>query len=505
MQLRNMVKKPGRTLTALVRPQQVSRQGSSNLRQADFGREEIDYLIHKLKGEGKLSGQQMMDALVADFIGADAADTCVCKRSWDRFWQPMLSLGYQKLKSAYTEVEWPKKHQYGPALAKAFVPVYEDIEIGYDKTVNLPTHAHSFLTTQGDNPVSMYVNAELQGDAWNPPTLVVQIKREHKAVAEKFLATVDKWVRESNIYKDAVTSFEGGYLRFMKIPPCSWKDVILPANIIKQVRRSTVDMLKRRATFYDVGLGVRRSILLDGPPGVGKTQVNRALSNEVYAAPETKCSIMWVSTKSIGRAQDIKELYSAARTLAPTLLVLEDVDLIGRARGAEGPSYLLGELLTQMDGAEDNRGLITVATTNDLSSIDYALTKRPGRFDRLLSVPLPTADARDVMLRRFIQARKGMIERGMMRGASSLWTALVQATSGMTGAYLQEVVNSAVIEAINMGSVQGGRPILRKSHFSEALGLVQDSFNKGPRDLETNQIKSKRDPSNYAVEPPEEA
>lgn len=480
--------KPTLTVQAATGPQ---------IRQA-FGREEIDYFISKLnqKDPNELPDRyNMLKQMTADFLGHDAMDSCVVRREWTPFWQPMLCLGFWTVAKHYDETDWKRKHKWGPYVADEFVPVYEDVEVGPDKKVHTASTANIFLHTKCDKRIPMHVSASLRGSMFGDPNISVEIHRDHKDIGEKFLQDVDTWIRDANIYTNKLLTFtggRGGRLSFMEVPPCSWKDVILPPKIIKQVRRATVDMLQRRATFFDLGQGVRRSILLDGAPGVGKTQVNRALSNEVYASPETEATIIWVSTKSIESAKDVKSLYTAARTCAPTLLLLEDVDLIGASRGHTHDNYLLGELLTQMDGAEDNRGLITVATTNDLAKIDYALTKRPGRFDRVMKVPLPSAEARDVMIRRFAEARQAVFAKDLRSADDSTgmtkWAQIIEATEGMTGAYLQELINTAVIEAVVNDQVRDGKPVLRAADLLEALDLINESFNASPRDLQTNKL-----------------
>jgi SpoVK/Ycf46/Vps4 family AAA+-type ATPase len=512
MSLRRFLKEGGSRLSTqalLARPPEpplTIRSASANpqLRQA-FGREEIDYFISKLneKDENALpSRYAMMKQMVGDFLGHDAMDSCIVRREWSAFWQPMLCLGFWQVSSHYEETDWKRKHKWGAHLADEFVPVFEDVEVGPEKKVHTASTANIFLHTKKKERIPMHVSASLRGDMFSDPSISVEIHRDHKDVAEAFLQDVDQWIRDANIYKDKLLTFtggRGGRLSFLTVPPCSWDDVILPEKIIKQIRRATVDMLKRRDTFYDVGLGVRRSILLDGPPGVGKTQTNRALSHEVYASADTQATIIWVSTKSIESAKDVKGLYQAARTCAPTLLLLEDVDLIGASRGYSRDNYLLGELLTQMDGAEDNRGLITVATTNDLAKIDYALTKRPGRFDRVMPIPLPSVKAREVMLKRFATARKAIFARDCREGDESTgmtkWAQIVQATEGMTGAYLQELINTAVIEAINNDQVKDGKPVLRAADLLEALELINESFNASPRDLKTNKLR--REPEGF--------
>jgi cell division protease FtsH len=514
MSLRRFLKEGGSRLSSqalLSRPPKppltVQAAASPQLREA-FGREDIDYFISKLnqKDPDELpSRYAMLKQMTGDFLGHEAMDSCIVRREWNPFWQPMLCLGFWQVSSHYEETDWKRKHKWGAHVADEFVPVYEDVEVGPDKKVHTASTANIFLHTKCKKRIPMHVSASLRGDMFSDPNISVEVHRDHKEIAEAFLQDVDTWIRDANIYKDKLLTFtggRGGRLSFLQVPPCQWSDVILPPKIIKQIRRATVDMLKRRDTFYDVGLGVRRSILLDGPPGVGKTQTNRALSNEVYATAETQATIIWVSTKSIESAKDVKGLYSAARTCAPTLLLLEDVDLIGASRGYSRDNYLLGELLTQMDGAEDNRGLITVATTNDLAKIDYALTKRPGRFDRVMPIPLPSVEAREVMLKRFATARKAQFAKDCREADESTgmtkWMQILEATEGMTGAYLQELVNTAVIEAVNNDQVKNGQPILKASDLLEALDLINESFNASPRDLQTNKLLKTKGP--YATD-----
>jgi cell division protease FtsH len=437
----------------------------------------VDYFFDKLKqaSENQVGRSEKLRAVVEDFLGVGATDICVVKKGWASFLKPMVCLAFSETTKSFDSVEWLKEHKYGQDLASDFIPDYSDIVVGLHQTANVSTSQSLFLRSKKGNPI--FVEANLEG-GWSGLSIMCQVAKNDKHIAQNFIHAVEHWMSRNNIYKNKLLAFEAGNLNFLETTKCSWSDVILPPDIIKQVRQSTVDMLKRRAVFFDTGLGVRRSILLDGPPGVGKTQVNRALSSEVYSSPETTATVIWVSAKSIEDSSEIRQLYDAARSLSPTLLLMEDVDLIGKARGSYGTSHLLGELLTQMDGAEDNSGLITIATTNDLASIDYALTSRPGRFDRLIPIPLPGKEARSLMLSRFVQVRKA----GLSKEASSqdFWESLLTKTEGFTGAYLSEVVNTAVIEAVNSDSLTSKkRPLLSKKHIAEAVDTVRKNFRIG--------------------------
>jgi SpoVK/Ycf46/Vps4 family AAA+-type ATPase len=136
-------------------------------------------------------------------------------------------------------------------------------------------------------------------------------------------------------------------------------------------------------------------------------------------------------------------VFKLARQLKPTILFLEDLDLYAGER-ASGGSVTLGELLSQMDGLEENDGLIVVATTNDLEVIEPAMRDRPSRFDVVLEVGLPEADARRQILTRALARQKpttDLIERA------------VAETAGLSGAQLQEVAIVAIQRAIFRGDV----------------------------------------------------
>src|SRR5207244_10841293 len=133
------------------------------------------------------------------------------------------------------------------------------------------------------------------------------------------------------------------------------------------------------------GLPVRPRWVLAGPPGVGKTQVFRALTHERAGL----YTILWLTPQSFGPFCNMASLFAFARALQPTLLLWEDLDLVVRNRHDPFTAGLLGELLAQLDGAESSTGLITCASTNDTSALDTALSARPSRFDRIVHIGPP--------------------------------------------------------------------------------------------------------------------
>ena len=196
-------------------------------------------------------------------------------------------------------------------------------------------------------------------------------------------------------------------------------------------------MLAQRELFRQNGIPQRRGILLYGPPGTGKTMVGKVLAGLGVA------SLIWATAADFSSVEAVRRVFKLARQLKPTILFLEDLDLYAGER-ASGGSVTLGELLSQMDGLEENDGLIVVATTNDLEVIEPAMRDRPSRFDVVLEVGLPEADARRQILTRAFARQKPtseLIERAVVE------------TAGLSGAQLQEVAIVAIQQAIFRGDV----------------------------------------------------
>lgn len=441
------------------------KSAKAGLRQGSFDQTSIDYLIQRLREPGQ--PRPTLDVVFSDFLECEPVDIESHTKDWSDFWFPMMCEAFAQASAAHTSFDWVKRHQWGPAFSTSLKPTYKEVKVGLDREATLMVSGTLFLETKGGTRLV----CTLIPPGFEPPSIKVLVKSGNALAAKQLLGWVGAHMDSHNIYKDKVLAFADNQLQFQRVARMRWEDVVLPSNLTNELRTATLDMLRNRATFYDVGLGVRRSILLEGDPGVGKTQCCRALSNELYEDPSTVATVIWVSAKSIQSTRSIKLLYTAARELAPTALFMEDVDLIGGHRRSGGDDYLLGELLTQMDGAEDNRGLITIATTNDAQQISRALTKRPGRFDRVFTVPLPDASARGVMLARFLKQRKAALELD-----KSDMDRVISGMEGMTGAFIQEVVNTAVIEAVTRGEVEGGKPLIGLARLARSLKTVRDTF-----------------------------
>jgi len=211
----------------------------------------------------------------------------------------------------------------------------------------------------------------------------------------------------------------------------SWDNILLPAELIRTIRTHVEGFLKHRDRLRALGVKARRGLILSGPPGTGKTLVGKILADTLDV------SFMWVTPRHIENAQSFADILTAARFVAPAVVFLEDLDLFAEEREA-GCWVGMGELMNQLDGAAENDGLVTIATTNRLQVIEKALRNRPGRFDRVLEFgPLDEA------------ARRRMVARLLEKAdaATTEIEQLVAATKDYTGAQIEELVNTVYILA----------------------------------------------------------
>ncbi|HEX9506405.1 MAG TPA: ATP-dependent zinc metalloprotease FtsH, partial [Acidimicrobiia bacterium] len=220
---------------------------------------------------------------------------------------------------------------------------------------------------------------------------------------------------------------------------------------VKQEIAEVVDFLKNPGKFKEIGARIPKGVLLVGPPGTGKTLIARAVAGEagVPFVSVTGSDFMEMFV-GVGAAR-VRDLFQTARKQAPAIIFVDEIDSIGRKRGAglggghDEREQTLNQMLAEMDGFEATEGIVMMAATNRPDVLDPALL-RPGRFDRQIMVPLPTQDERrDILLVHFKDKKVApdvdvdVVARG---------------TPGMAGADLANLVNEAALFAVRRGDNQ---------------------------------------------------
>ncbi len=210
---------------------------------------------------------------------------------------------------------------------------------------------------------------------------------------------------------------------------------------------------KAMPKLKELGLANSRGVILAGPPGTGKTMIAK------WLAANSNITCILISAEMITGRQDIKKCYELARKVSPTLLIIEDIDTAGALDRRASDHPLLGEFLQSMDGVVPNHGVITLATTNHSNKIDPAIADRPGRFDRIVEVGLPDKEQRFHILHQHLKSmdvaptvNREAIER------------LAKTSDGLTGAWLREIIQSALI-----ASISADRDLITKEDLTASL------------------------------------
>jgi AAA+ superfamily predicted ATPase len=206
----------------------------------------------------------------------------------------------------------------------------------------------------------------------------------------------------------------------------------------EELKRNVIDFQHAMPALEKLGLNTSRGIILAGPPGTGKTMIGK------WLAAHTDMTSILVSAELVRQRGSIRTVYEHARLLAPSLIIVEDIDTAGGLDRRASDHPLLGEFLQCMDGMVKNNGVITVATTNHSSSIDPAIADRPGRFDRVIEVGLPNKAQRLGILTQMLNS--------LDTDASvipSFIQSLASRSEGLSGAWVAEIVQYAQILAFS--------------------------------------------------------
>ena len=238
----------------------------------------------------------------------------------------------------------------------------------------------------------------------------------------------------------------------------------------KENLQEIVNYLHDPSKYQEIGASMPKGILLVGPPGTGKTMLAKAVAGESQVPFFSISGSEFVEMFVGMGASKVRDLFRQAKEKAPCIVFIDEIDAIGQKRsggqygGNDEREQTLNQLLTEMDGFDDNSGVIILAATNRPESLDPALT-RPGRFDRRVPVELPDLKGREEILK--VHAKKVKIAPGVD------FNTVARMASGASGAELANIVNEAALRA-----VRAGRKSVTQADLEESIEVVIAGYQK---------------------------
>jgi hypothetical protein len=339
-----------------------------------------------------------------------------------------------------------------------------NVRLAGDETLPCVQSGLFLVTSTELGPYAIFISGAVPGRS--DSALTVDVVAADRSVAEAVLARLRADMERLDVYRGQVLSVSTAnafgmrgptaQLTFYPRPDVARDDVVLPAAVLDRIDRHTVDFSRHADALRAAGQSLRRGVLLYGAPGVGKTLTARYLTAQLRDR-----TVLLLTGLGVGALPDMARL---ARRLAPSLVIIEDVDLIAEERTirprSAGTSFLF-ELLNEMDGLREDTDVVFLLTTNRPDVLEPALALRPGRIDMSVELPLPDAEGR-----RRVFALYG---RQLDLSAIDLQP-YVDRCDGASPAFIRELLRQAALRAVEAGRATGSeRARLEPSDLDGAM------------------------------------
>jgi ATPase family associated with various cellular activities (AAA) len=441
------------------------------------------------------SEDQPLRRLLLDFLGPDAASLSTVSATWPAYEHVNVQVGLE----AWLEADSGRTYEVfgitgigmmrrmeivgiGDLLQPSSNGPFGSASFGGVMTVAVPTGpdgqthpcvSHGFYLV--DDPGTRLAIVLQPVERGPRPEVVVQITGPDQDRIQAVLGEIRALASERSVFRGQVISigfevFGPGRqvpLNFLERPSVGRDQIVLPADVLEAIERQVLGVGRHSGRLQASGQHLKRGVLLYGAPGTGKTHTVSYLLGQV---PEA--TVIVISGRALER---IREACSAARSLQPAIIVVEDVDLIAEQREKTRPGEhpLLFQLLNEMDGLNSGADVTFLLTTNRADLLEPALAARPGRIDLAAELPLPDADARRQLMRLY----QGHLILDLAHPET-----VIERTEGVTAAFLKELLRKAALLACEDDPAEGAIRVT-DGHLGAALDQLLDSRNQLTRVL----------------------
>lgn len=327
---------------------------------------------------GAASPQNTADAFLAKHFGTPAVELVSESRILSTVDHTTVGLVLGDLIAEHAPVLGPDQWDDPPR--------WGSVEVG-DETLSPPADMTLFFASGRFCPSPIAVRIVDRANCGGSSELMVFVRPEDRADANAVLRTITERARgERNLFRGRmlkVSCVNGMTVEVGDCPAVDRSNVVVPREIWDEIDIGIASVTSLRNTMKRLGLGVRRGVLLVGPPGVGKSAISKVVARELVG----EFTVMFVDSHAGARV--LSDVYQEAHRFGPTVVILEDVDLyIEDRRGSGGQKTTLAEFLSAMDAHADSP-ILTIASTNDATTLDGAAI-RSARFDSIIEIGYPS-------------------------------------------------------------------------------------------------------------------
>jgi hypothetical protein len=436
--------------------------------------------------------ESSISRMLADHLGDEMAAMPVASGSWPRYDQVNVQAGLDAWLAApgrdhdVAGLTGFRHQDFGLADLAQPSPWHHGLGLGSVTTLTLPAgpggatlacvQCALYLVTEEAGPLVMLVRGPEEHSPVEAATVEVACADGDRA--RRVIDEIRRLAIENNVFRGHVIAFGGevfgrgggALLSFLDRPHVARDQVILPPEVLDGIERQVLGVARHAGRLLASGQHLKRGVLLHGAPGTGKTHTIRYLLGQL--------SGVTVVVLSGAALTMIAEACSVARTLQPSVIVVEDVDLIAEQREfGMGQHPLLFQLLNEMDGLGEDLDVTFLLTTNRADLLEPALAERPGRVDHAAMLPVPDADAR----RRLLRLYQGNLVLDL-----SDPDAVISRTEGVTASFMKELLRRAALREADESDLtaQADEPLrVTDTHLTAALDQLLDTLNQLTRIL----------------------